>query len=213
VIDEPQSSPARRRGSFWRELPILLVVAIVVAVVVRAFVLQTFWIPSQSMENTLLVNDRVLVNKLIYYFRSPHRGEVAVFDAPPNWRNGSDEDIIKRVIGVPGDRIVCCDDQQRLVVNGQPLDEPYLYRSAGGVADVASQQPFDVVVPTGRFWMMGDHRSDSADSREHYIRGGDLVAATIPEDSIIGRAFVIFWPLGRGDWLTVPKMFDKVPDP
>src|SRR5687767_12802273 len=102
----------------------LLVVAIVVAVVVRAFVLQTFWIPYQSMENTLLVNDRVLVNKLIYYFRSPHRGEIVVFEAPPNWRNGSDEDIIKRVIGVPGDHIVCCDDQQRLVVNDHPLDEP-----------------------------------------------------------------------------------------
>ena len=214
IDDEPQPSrPARSRGSFWKELPILLVVAIVVAIVVRAFVLQTFWIPSESMENTLLVKDRVLVNKLIYYFRSPHRGEVVVFEAPPNWRNGTDEDIIKRVIGVPGDHIVCCDDQQRLVVNGHGLDEPYVYRSADGIADLASQQPFDIVVPKDRFWVMGDHRSDSADSREHYIRENDVVAATIPEDSIIGRAFVIFWPFGRGDWLTVPKTFDKVPDP
>src|SRR3954463_9579528 len=97
VIDE---QPAKTRTPFWKELPILLVVAIVVAIVVRAFVLQTFWIPSESMENTLLVKDRVLVNKLIYDFRSPHRGEVVVFEAPSSWETGTDEDLIKRVIGV-----------------------------------------------------------------------------------------------------------------
>jgi signal peptidase I len=215
VIDEPQSSPARGKGSFWRELPMLLVIAIVVAVVVRAFVLQTFWIPSQSMENTLLVNDRVLVNKLIYNFRSPHRGEVVVFEAPANWRGAhGDEDIIKRIIGVPGDHIVCCDDRQRLVVNDHPIDEPYLYQTPDGMADVASEQPFDIVVPKGRYWMMGDHRSNSADSREHYIRGGgDITAATIPEDAIVGRAFVLFWPFDRADWLSVPETFEKIPDP
>jgi len=214
IDDEPQPSPpARSRGSFWKELPILLVVAIVVAIVVRAFVLQTFWIPSESMENTLLVKDRVLVNKLIYDFRSPHRGEVVVFEAPKSWETGTDEDLIKRVIGVPGDHIVCCDDRQRLVINDHPIDEPYLYKDADGTADVASEQPFDIVVPKGRFWMMGDHRSDSADSREHYIRGGDVTGATVPEDAIVGRAFVIFWPVGRASWLSVPTSLEKVPDP
>ena len=189
-------------------------VAIVVAIVVRAFVLQTFWIPSESMENTLLVKDRVLVNKLIYDFRSPHRGEVVVFEAPSSWETGTDEDLIKRVIGVPGDHIVCCDDRQRLVINDHPIDEPYLYKDADGTADMASEQPFDIVVPKGRFWMMGDHRSDSADSREHYIRGGgDVTGATVPEDAIVGRAFVIFWPVGRASWLSVPKSLEKVPDP
>jgi signal peptidase I len=212
VIDE--SSSTRRRGSFWRELPMLLIVAIVVAVVVRAFVLQTFYIPSESMEKTLLINDRVLVNKLIYNFRDPHRGEVIVFEAPANWRSGTaDEDFIKRVIGIPGDHIVCCDDQQRLMINGYALNEPYIYTSDDGVADLASEQPFDITVPKGRYWMMGDHRSHSSDSRERYVRDGDLTGATIPEGAIVGRAFVIFWPVGRATWLTVPNSFDKVPDP
>jgi len=214
IDDEPQPSPpARSRGSFWKELPILLVVAIVVAIVVRAFVLQTFWIPSESMENTLLVKDRVLVNKLIYDFRSPHRGEVVVFEAPKSWETGTDEDLIKRVIGVPGDHIVCCDDRQRLVINDHPIDEPYIYSTDDGAVDLASEQPFDIVVPKGRFWMMGDHRSHSSDSRERYIREGDVTAATIPEDAIVGRAFVIFWPVGRAGWLSVPKTFEKVPGP
>jgi signal peptidase I len=212
VIDE--SSSTQRRGSFWRELPMLLIVAIVVAVVVRAFVLQTFYIPSESMEKTLLINDRVLVNKLIYNFRSPHRGEVIVFEAPRNWRSGTaDEDFIKRVIGTPGDHIICCDDQQRLIINGYAIDEPFIYTSDDGVQDLASEQPFDIVVPKGRYWMMGDHRSHSSDSRERYIRDNDLTGATIPEDAIVGRAFVIFWPVGRATWLTVPDEFDKVPDP
>lgn len=212
MIDE--SSSTQRRGSFWRELPMLLIVAIVVAVVVRAFVLQTFYIPSESMEKTLLINDRVLVNKLIYNFRSPHRGEVIVFEAPPNWRSGTaDEDFIKRVIGIPGDHIICCDDQQRLTINGYSLDEPFIYTSDDGVQDLASEQPFDITVPKGRYWMMGDHRSHSSDSRERYVRDGDLTGATIPEKAIVGRAFVIFWPVGRATWLTVPDAFDKVPDP
>src|SRR4030095_4810942 len=131
-----------------------------------------------------------------------------------NWRSGvADEDFIKRVIGTPGDHLVCCDDQQRITVNGYPLNENYIYTSDDGVQDLPSEQPFDVVVPKGRYWMMGDHRSHSSDSRERYIREGDVTAATIPEDAIVGRAFVIFWPVGRASWLSVPKTFEGIPEP
>ena len=129
MIDEQTDKP---RSSFWKELPILLGVAILVAVLVRAFVLQTFFIPSPSMENTLKIDDRVLVNKLVYDFRSPHRGEVVVFKAPTEWSGNPDgEDFIKRVIGVGGDHVVCCDAQDRLTINGKSLDEPYIYSANG----------------------------------------------------------------------------------
>ena len=210
MIDEQTT---KKRGSFWRELPILLGVAVVVAILVRAFVLQTFYIPSESMENTLLINDRVLVNKLVYDFRDPHRGEIVVFEAPRSWRgNPAEEDFIKRVIGTPGDRVVCCDSQRRLIINGHALDEPYLY-SDGDVADVASEEDFDVTVPAGRLWVMGDHRSHSGDSREQYRTTHDVVASTIPIGAVVGRAFVLFWPFSRATWLTVPGGFDGVPDP
>ncbi|WP_238015072.1 signal peptidase I [Dactylosporangium sp. AC04546] len=211
MIDEQ----TKKRGSFWRELPVLLGVAIIVAVVVRAFVLQTFFIPSESMENTLLIKDRVLVNKLVYDFRSPHRGEVIVFEAPNSWRNDPSEvDFIKRVIGVGGDHIVCCDDKQRITVNGTPLDETYIYTNEDGLQDLPSEEQFDVTVPKGRLWVMGDHRSRSGDSRYNFIRmNKDPVQATISEDDVIGRAFVVFWPFSRAKWLSVPDTFEKVPSP
>ncbi len=216
MIEEPTTKPPQPRNNFWRELPILLGVAIVVAVLVRAFVLQTFFIPSESMENTLLINDRVLVNKLVYDFRDPHRGEVIVFTSPLDWRTDPNEkDFIKRVIGVPGDHVVCCDSQGRITVNGKALDETdYLYRGPDGKQDEPSQNAFDVVVPAGRLWVMGDHRSRSGDSRENYINHNkDIDEATIPISSVIGRAFVLFWPLNRLDWLSVPSTFDDIPAP
>lgn len=210
MIDEQ----TRKRSSFWRELPILLGVAIVVAVLVRAFVLQTFYIPSESMENTLQINDRVLVNKLVYHFRDPNRGEIVVFEAPRSWRsNPAEEDFIKRVIGVGGDRIQCCDpDNRRLILNGEPLDEPYLYSGLDGIADAASEEDFDIVVPEGRLWVMGDHRSHSGDSREQYRSSRDVINSTIPVGAVVGRAFVVFWPVSRAGWLTVPSSFEAVPD-
>ena len=182
MIDEQTDKP---RSSFWKELPILLGVAILVAVLVRAFVLQTFFIPSPSMENTLQIDDRVLVNKLVYDFRSPERGEVIVFKAPIEWSGNPDgEDFIKRVIGVGGER-----------------DKP-------------ADQDFDVTVPKGRLWVMGDHRSASGDSLQHWQQSGqDVNEATIEEDEVVGRAFTVFWPVDRATWLSVPKQFDGIPKP
>jgi signal peptidase I len=187
-------------------------VAIVVAVVVRAFVLQTFYIPSESMQRTLEINDRVLVNKLVYNFRGPHRGEIVVFKAPQSWRSDpTEEDFIKRVIGVGGDRIVCCDAQQHITVNGQPLIEPYIYHDNDGLSDLASEDAFDITVPAGRLWVMGDHRSHSGDSRQNYVRSHDTTVSTIEEKAVVGRAFVVFWPFKDATWLDIPKTFAKVP--
>lgn len=207
MIDEQTKSS---KGSFWKELPILLGVAILVAFLVRQFVVQTFFIPSGSMEHTLDLDDRVLVNKLVYDFRSPGRGEIIVFEAPESWRNKPEhEDYIKRVIGISGDRVVCCDPQGRLQVNGHPLDEPYIYPG-----NKASVHEFDVVVPSGRLWVMGDHRQSSGDSLQNYMNSNnDVVQATIEEKAVVGRAFVLFWPFNRAIWLSVPDTFGGVPDP
>lgn len=213
MIDEQTEQPEKPRSSFWRELPILLGVAILVAVLVRAFVIQTFYIPSPSMEHTLDINDRVLVNKLVYNFRTPQRGEIIVFKAPEEWRSHpAGEDFIKRVIAVGGDRVICCDEQDRLVINGHSLDEPYIY-SRDGIRDAASDREFDVTIPPGRLWMMGDHRSASGDSREHWERSLDINIATVDTDAVVGRAFVLFWPFGRATWLSIPDTFDSVPGP
>lgn len=205
-----QSHRKKTNGSFWKELPILLVAAVVVALLVRTFLLQTFWVPSPSMEHTLNVKDRVLVNKLVYDFRDPHRGEIIVFNSPLSWRSNPDEKVfVKRVIGVGGDHVVCCDAQGRITINGKPLDEPYLDHDAPHAE--AAPNDFDAVVPKGRLWVMGDNRYDSADSRQNLENSKDINQATIDVDAVIGRAFVLFWPFNRWDWLTVPSTFDHIP--
>jgi signal peptidase I len=217
VIDEHRPASHRKPKkvrSFWTELPILLVMAVAVAFLVRAFVVQTFFIPSPSMEHTLTKNDKVLVNKLVYDFRHPHRGEVIVFVSPMSWRSDpSEKDFIKRVIGVPGDHITCCDGQGRIMVNGRPLDEPYIAPNSDHTGQQAAPETFDIVVPPGRLWVMGDNRYSSADSLQNWRSNNDMQQATIPIDSVVGRAFVLFWPFDRGTWLSVPPTFDSVPAP
>jgi signal peptidase I len=206
VIEEQTE---KRPRPFWREFPILVGVAILVAVLVRTFVLQTFYIPSPSMEHTLDVNDHVLVNKLVYDFRAPRRGEIIVFRAPRDWQSGAEgQDFIKRIIGTPGDHVMCCDAQDRLVVNGHPLDEPFIYTDADGTQDPAADEAFDITVPADRLWVMGDHRAASGDSLQHYEQSNNIQEATIAEKSVVGRAFTVFWPFDRATWLSVPKGFD-----
>ncbi|GAA1629292.1 hypothetical protein GCM10009733_027520 [Nonomuraea maheshkhaliensis] len=183
----------KKKGSF-RETVLLLVVGVGIALLLQAFVVGSFYIPSESMENTLLINDRVFVNKLA---GAPERGDIIVFKG---W-NG--EDTIKRVIGVGGDKVVCCDKQKRITVNGTALDESsYLHPG-----DFASGDKFDVTVPAGKLWLMGDHRSASADSRSHMEEpGGGFISV----DAVIGTAVVRYWPLSRGYLFSRPDIFDKV---
>ena len=221
----------RRATSFWRELPFLILIALVLALLIKTFLVQAFYIPSGSMEDTLKVGDRVLVNKLIYRIRSVHRGEVVVFRGPESWQDTpefqanppsnplakffndigsalgvaapSDKDFIKRVIGVGGDRVVCCDVDGRITVNGYALvEDSYLFPGTKRGSD----QSFDVTVPKGRLWVMGDHRGASADSRQHLSDGQ---SGTIPTGNVIGRAFVKVWPPGDWGTLGVPETFGQ----
>jgi signal peptidase I len=234
--DSPGSSAGRasggRRGrrrakrSFWRELPILIVIALVLAVLIKTFAVQAFWIPSGSMENTLEINDRVLVNKIVYHLRDIHRGDIVVFNGDGSWDPGtvpvpgnvfeqfydgfssmfgfgkSGDILIKRVIGIPGDHVACCDAQGRVTVNGVPLNEgSYLFPGSA-----PSLMKFSVVVPPGRLWVMGDNRLVSDDSRLHQ---GDPGGGTIPESAVIGRAFIIIWPPSRWRILPIPATFEQ----
>ena len=204
MTEQPTRKPRKQR-SFWVELPILVLVAVLVAFLVRTFLLQTFYIPSGSMEQTLLINDRVLVNKVVYDLRDPRRGEVVVFEPPTAWNVGpGKDDFIKRVIGVGGDHVVCCDAQDRITVNGRPLEENYLFPG-----DKPSMVPFDVTVPRERLFVLGDHRSASGDSRVYL----EFDQGTVPYSRIVGRAFVLFWPFPRFDTLSVPGTFADVPEP
>ncbi|MEO3804466.1 signal peptidase I [Nonomuraea sp. B1E8] len=183
----------KKKGSF-RETVLLLVLGVGIALLLQAFVVGSFYIPSVSMENTLQLDDRIFVNKLS---GKPERGDIVVFKG---W-NG--EDTIKRVIGVGGDRVKCCDADKRITINGKPLDESsYLYPD-----DYASGDKFDVKVPAGKLWLMGDHRSASADSRAHMEEPG---GGFISEDAVIGKAVVRYWPLSRGYLFSQPEAFDKV---
>ena len=244
--DDDAAAAARRPakgGSFFKELPFLVVIAFLLALLIKAFLVQAFYIPSGSMQQTLELRDRVLVNKLVYDFRDIHRGEVVVFNgldsftpeneiAPP--ANGmqrvlravsgavgvgapGEKDFIKRVIGVPGDRVACCTNG-RVTVQAEgtdapvELEEPYVFEDdrmvfcAAGTGEAACPPGAEgVLVPEGRLWVMGDHRGSSADSRFHI---DDENQGTVPQDKVIGRAFVVVWPLDRAALLSVPETFD-----
>ena len=168
----------------------------------NAFVAQPFQIPSGSMEQGLRIGDRVLVNKLAYRFGAqPRRGDVIVFDGTGYF---GDADYVKRVVGVGGDHVVCCDKEGRIEVNGRPVDESsFLYPG-----NSASSVPFDVAVPAGRLFVLGDHRSRSSDSRDHL---GSPGGGMIPVDDVVGRADWIVWPYGNWAHLRRPQAYAGVP--
>jgi signal peptidase I len=208
-------------------LPVLVGIALVLALVIKAFAVQAFYIPSASMEDTLKIGDRVLVNKIVYHTRDIARGDIVVFNGLDSWDpevtysvpsnpiskalhaiGGAfglvpgEKDYIKRVVGVPGDHVRCCDASGHITVNGRPLQETsYLYPG-----NKPSGQPFNITVQPGRLWVMGDHRDVSYDSRGHL---GDPGSGTIPEDKVIGRAFVVVWPLSRVKTLPIPGTFHQ----
>jgi signal peptidase I len=223
VVDKPQESPSRLRG--WMEFPILVVIAVGLAVLIKTFLLQAFFIPSGSMETTLhgcdgCQGDRILVNKVVYDFRGIHRGDIVVFDGKDNYQDDpapesvpsnivsrwlhdaisfvglapKGTDYVKRVIGLPGDVVTCCDTAGRVEVNGVALNEPYVYED-----DHHAFAP--VTVPAGKLWLMGDHRSESYDSR--YV-------GAVPKRDVIGRAFVTIWPPSRWRLLS-PVSYHGVP--
>lgn len=206
---------------FLRDILVILLVAFTVSFLLKTFLVRSFYIPSGSMEHTLEVQDRILVNQLVPEIVDVQRGDVVVFRDPGGWlslpssatapsptpveqllqtlglaADTSADYVVKRVIGVGGDRVQCCDANGRVTVNGVPLDEPYIVVPEGKHS--ASDLEFDVVVPEGSVWVMGDNRYSSMDSRYHQDEPG---RGFVSEEEIVGRAFVLNWPFSRFTWL------------
>jgi len=212
----------RKKGSLLKELPILVVVALVVSLFIKTFVVQFFYIPSGSMENTLQIKDRVAVNKVPFISKNISRGDVVVFRDPDDWLpeivdydtnkyvskaksalvavgvlpNPTKQYLVKRVIGVEGDHIVCCTKAGNLTINDVEVTEPYIY-----AGNKPSEMKFDVTVPKGKLWVMGDHRGASADSRYHQE---DINKGFIPVSRVTGRVVAVIWPFKNITY--VPKV-------
>jgi signal peptidase I len=212
----------RKKGSLLRELPILVVVALVVSLFIKTFVVQFFYIPSGSMENTLQIKDRVAVNKVPFISKSINRGDVVVFRDPDDWLpeiidydtnkyvskaksalvavgvlpNPTKQYLVKRVVGVAGDHIVCCTKAGNLSINDVEVTEPYIY-----AGNKPSEMKFDVTVPEGKLWVMGDHRGASADSRYHQE---DINKGFVPVSRVTGRVVAVIWPFKNITY--VPKV-------
>lgn len=224
----------RDRNGFlaaMREIGVIAGAALLISFLVKTFVAQAFWIPSGSMEETLVYGDRVMVSKIQVGPMAVERGDVVVFEDPGGWlppvpqidrgpvMNGvrrtlefvgvapssQGNHLIKRVIGKPGDVVACCSEDGALTVNGYPLDETYLYPG-----DDPSAVEFEVTVPTDHVWMMGDHRSNSRDSRANDDGSGQT--GSVPSDHVVGQAFVLLYPFDNFTWFTVPDTFADVPE-
>ena len=211
-----------KRGSLLKELPFLVVIALITSLLIKTFLVQFFYIPSGSMENTLQVQDRVAVNKVPFVSKSIDRGDVVVFRDPDNWwpemidygtnkyiataksalvaigvlPNPAKQYLVKRVVGVAGDRIICCTKDDKLSINGVEVDEPYIF-----AGNKPSDMTFDVTVPEGKIWVMGDHRGASADSRYHQE---DINKGFVPVSKVTGRVVAVIWPFKNITY--VPKV-------
>ena len=200
-----------RKGSVLREFPILVIVALAVSLFIKSFLVQFFYIPSGSMENTLQINDRVAVNKIPFISNSINRGDVVVFRDPSNWLpepyvdnqnkviakikdglvlvgvlpNPAKQYLVKRVIGIAGDNVVGKDGV--VTINGKKTTEPYIF-----AGNKASEIDFNITVPEGKIWVMGDHRGASSDSRYHQ---DDVNNGFVPESKVTGRVLGIIWPI------------------
>ena len=218
---------AKKSMPLWQETILLLLLALVLAVVIKTLFVQAFYIPSPSMEPQFIQNDRILVQKVSYWGGgSPQRGDIVVFADPGGWLGASESDtahtwftkgmekiglypagghLVKRVIGVGGDRVVCCDPKGRLTVNGHALNEKsYLPKGT-----VPSEKNFDITVPKGDLWLMGDNRANSYDSRGHMEdKGAGFVDAKL----VVGKVFALIWPAKRAEIIHRPATFDDVPD-
>ncbi len=216
--------PARsRRGGDipgWLELLVLLVMALLLSVFIKTFLVQMFFVPSESMEPLFIKDDRIVVQKISYWRGDVHRGDVVVFKDPGGWLGPqaplgpiqkalstmglypAGGHLVKRVIAVGGDRVRCCDKKGRVTVNGVPLnEESYLKKGAA-----PSERSFDVKVPPHRLWVMGDNRGNSEDSRFHQQLRGH---GTIPEDTVVGKVWAVVWPLNRFHMVERPATFDQ----
>lgn len=219
---------------FLRDTVIIVLCAVLISVTIKTFLVRSFYIPTGSMKDTLQVDDRILVNQLVPDLMELSRGDVVVFRDPGGWLSGSpapeqtgllaaidwvltqiglsaadsNDHLIKRVIGVPGDTVICCNQFGQLTVNGVPIQEPYLRLPKGVTA--ASGIEFNVTVPEGSLWVMGDNRYDSADSRLNRDKPGK---GFVPIDNVVGKAFVVSWPIAH--WGTLdnyPTVFAGVED-
>ncbi|HEY5231537.1 MAG TPA: signal peptidase I [Galbitalea sp.] len=234
-VETPEQATQRRRRSvllFFRDILFILLAAIVISFLIKTFLIRSFYIPSQSMESTLVPNDRVIVSLLTPGLTPLQRGDIVVFQDPGGWLNSepqtvppstplndvlafiglaapADNDhLIKRVIGLPGDHVKCCNALGQLTVNGVPLDEPYINLPAG----VTKSDPytFSITVPKGDIWVMGDNRNESADSAYHETRKD--TSPYVPLSDVTGQAVVISWPFSRWTFLgNYPVVFQDVP--
>ncbi|THJ67149.1 signal peptidase I [Arthrobacter echini] len=224
-----EKSADRGIGAWLKEIATIIVIALVLSFLIKTFFFRAFFIPSGSMEETLEIDDRIFVNQLVPQPFDLQRGDIVVFEDTEGWLppqeevqlswlqealifiglspDRSQQHLVKRVIGLPGDTVACCDAEGRLTVNGEPIVEPYLFPGAN-----PSDVPFDVVVPEGSVWVMGDHRNASADSRANQDKSGE---GFVDIDDVEGRAAVIAWPLDRIGFLDnhPDGVFDGVPEP
>jgi signal peptidase I len=236
---EDESGPSAQRGAggarrsraterrplpVWQEMVLLVAIALVLAFVIKAFFMQAFYIPSASMNDTLVKDDRIVVQKVSFWMGGPHRGDVVVFADPGGWLGSGESQqaanavtkglekvglyptgghLVKRIIGVGGDEVRCCDERGRMTVNGVPLNE----KSYLATGERPSMIDFDVRVQKGFVWVQGDNRSNSADSRVHL---GDPGGGQVPVDDLVGKVVGVVWPLGHVKTLSTPATFDSV---